>query len=119
MTPRDLAEHFARIDIARAMADALGAEADKLADAVRARLGGAPGDAHDAPWLRSGALRDSIGAQSDGLAAEIGSTSDVALYQEQGTSRLPPRPVLAPAAAAAGEAIAQAIGEAVAAALKP
>ncbi len=112
MTPRDLAAQLARVDLPRALADALGAEASKLADAVRARLGAPPGGEHDAPWLRTGELQASIGSQAEGLDAQVGSTSAVALYQEQGTARLPPRPFLAPAAAEAGEAIAEAIGRA-------
>ncbi len=119
MTPRDLAEHLARLEPATTMHDTLDAEAQRLAEAVRARLSAAPGDDHAAPWLRSGALRDSIAAQTDGLNAAVGSTSEVALYQEQGTARLPPRPFLAPAAAAVGRGIADAVGAAVAALLRP
>jgi HK97 gp10 family phage protein len=119
MTPRELAARFARADLARAMGAALEGEAAQLADAVRARLSEPAGGAHDAPWLHTGELRDSIGHQADGLEAAVGSTSDVALYQELGTARLPPRPFLAPAAAENGEAIAQAAGQAVFDALKP
>ena len=146
MTPRDLALRLARADLARAMGAALDVEAAKLADAVRARLGepapaarppdtGAPAawspdtgahgarpldtGAHGAPWLRTGELRDSIGHRADGLAAVVGSTSDVARYQELGTARVPPRAFLAPAAAENGAAVARAIGQAAADALKP
>jgi HK97 gp10 family phage protein len=119
MTSRELAARLGRADLARAMQQALEAEAAKLADAVRARLSATPGDAHDAPWMHTGELRESIGHQVDQLTAAVGSTSDVALYQELGTARLPPRPFLAPAAAETGEGIAQAIGQAVADALKP
>ena len=49
------------------------------------------------PLLRTGALRDSISHQSHGLQAAIGSTSDIALYQELGTVKIPPRPFLSTA----------------------
>jgi phage gpG-like protein len=52
----------------------------------------------DEPLLREGDLRDSISHEVDGLEAVIGSTSDVAVWQELGTSSIPPRPFLGPAA---------------------
>jgi phage gpG-like protein len=58
----------------------------------------AQGYSPDEPLLRTGDLRDSISSEVEGLEAAIGSTSDVALYQELGTSRIPPRPLLGPAA---------------------
>lgn len=68
----------------------------QLADATKAervRLGFTEND----PLLRTGELRDSIGHEVEGMEAAIGSTSDVMVYQELGTSRIPPRPVLGPA----------------------
>lgn len=68
----------------------------KLADATKAervRLGFTEND----PLLRTGDLRDSVGHEVEGMDAAIGSTSDVMVYQELGTSRIPPRPVLGPA----------------------
>ena len=52
------------------------------------------------PLLRSGEMRDSIHYQiiAKGHLAEIGSDSDVAVYQELGTSTIPARPFLAGAA---------------------
>lgn len=50
------------------------------------------------PLLRSGELRDSITMRSDGNGAIIGSPLDIALYQENGTEHIPPRPFLGPAA---------------------
>lgn len=50
------------------------------------------------PLLRTGDLRDTISHETRGLAAVIGSTSDVMVYHEVGTSKMPPRPVLGPAA---------------------
>ncbi len=101
------------------MARALTQQAERLAEAVREGLSDPPGGgAHDRPWLQSGALRDSIGAQSNGLNAAVGSSDPAAAPQEMGTSRMPPRPFLAPTAASMGEEVARGVGEAVAAALK-
>jgi hypothetical protein len=48
------------------------------------------------PLLRTGELRDSIEHMIiiPGELAEIGSNSDIAVYQELGTSTIPPRPFL-------------------------
>ena len=50
------------------------------------------------PLLRTGGLRDSITKTVTGSEATVGSTSMIALYQEQGTEHISPRPVLGPAA---------------------
>lgn len=50
------------------------------------------------PLLRSGELRDSISHEIDALEAVVGSDSDIMVYQELGTERIPPRAVLGPAA---------------------
>jgi hypothetical protein len=49
------------------------------------------------PLLRTGEMRDSIKRELDPFELEIvvGSDSKIALYQEIGTSRIPPRPFLA------------------------
>lgn len=52
----------------------------------------------DAPLLRDGELRDSIKHEVHELEAVIGSESDIAVYQEFGTSTIPPRPFIGPAA---------------------
>jgi HK97 gp10 family phage protein len=46
--------------------------------------------------LRTGEMRDSIGTaiSTDGLEAQIGSNSDIAVYQELGTDHMPPRSFL-------------------------
>ena len=49
------------------------------------------------PLLRTGELRDSIETHVEGAEATVGSASMIALYQEQGTDRIPPRPFLGPA----------------------
>lgn len=67
------------------------AEATK---ADRVRKGYTPDD----PLLRSGKLRGSVSHEVSWLEAVIGSDSDVMVYQELGTSKIPPRPVLGPAA---------------------
>ncbi len=48
------------------------------------------------PLLRTGEMRESIGVEIDpaNLALALGSKDKVALYQEMGTSRIPPRPFL-------------------------
>ena len=46
------------------------------------------------PLLRTGELRDSISHQVHDLEAAIGSDSDIAVYQEMGTAKIPPRPFL-------------------------
>jgi hypothetical protein len=50
------------------------------------------------PLLETGELRESIGWQSEGLEGQVGSNNDKAVWQELGTSRIPPRSFLAGAA---------------------
>jgi len=50
------------------------------------------------PLLRTGQLRDSIEMEAAGLTMSVGSTEKIAAYQEMGTSRIPPRPFIAPSA---------------------
>jgi HK97 gp10 family phage protein len=47
--------------------------------------------------LETGAMRASIewSTSHDGLEGHVGSNSDIAVFQEMGTSRIPPRPFLA------------------------
>ncbi len=52
----------------------------------------------DAPMIGAGDLADSIGHSVQGLEAKVGSTSRVMVYQELGTAKMPPRPLLGPAA---------------------
>lgn len=61
--------------------------------ADRVRLG----YSEDEPLLRSGELRDSIQSEVVGLAAIVGTKSEIGLLQEVGTSYLPPRPFIGPA----------------------
>lgn len=55
------------------------------------------GYTEDDPLLRSGELRDSIESQIVGLAAIVGTKSEIGLWQEIGTSHIPPRPFIGPA----------------------
>jgi HK97 gp10 family phage protein len=67
-----------------------------LADSTKAdRV--AQGFSEDEPLLRTGELRDSITVSAKGNEAVVGSDSDIALYQEVGTDKIPPRPFLGPA----------------------
>lgn len=50
------------------------------------------------PLLRTGKDRDSIKVEVEGLTQVVGSPSKVFLYQEMGTSRIPPRPSIGMAA---------------------
>lgn len=66
----------------------------------------------DAPLLATGEMRDSIEHQTHGLEAEIGSNNDKMVYHEFGTTKMPPRPVLGPAAFRNKEKIERLIGHA-------
>lgn len=98
---------------------ALAFSAARLADDVRTAFSTPPGGPHEHPWLRSGCLRESIEAASDGPSAVVASRSETALYQEHGTATVPPRPTLAPIAAAEGAAIADSIAHTLIAAIGP
>jgi len=84
------------LDLDAAIGRGLAAAARHLAEDVRTLLSTPPGGPHAMPWRQSGALAESI------VAGEtiVASTSDVAVYQELGTARIPPRPFLLPAATA-------------------
>jgi hypothetical protein len=58
----------------------------------------ASGYSPDQPLLREGDMRDSIEHKVSGHEGHVGSDSDVALYQELGTSSIPPRSFLGGAA---------------------
>lgn len=69
---------------------------EELADSTKLDRA-AKGFTENDPLLRTGKLRDSISHEVHGLSAAVGSTEDVMVYQELGTEKIPPRPVLAPA----------------------
>lgn len=64
----------------------------------------------DTPLLETGEMRDSIEHTVQGRKAEIGSNSDIAVYQELGTSKIPARSFLAGAAIHKGKEAAHEIG---------
>ena len=105
-------------DASETIAAALDGQAEALAGAVREALGTPPGGDHGRPWVQTGALRDSIEHTAEGLQAAVGSSDPAAPPQELGTVHLPPRPFLAPAAAAAAPGIAAAVGAAMAGRLR-
>ena len=111
-------ERLEGVRVEAVMAAALAREAEGVAEAVRAGLGEAPGGAHERPWARSGALRDSVGVAAEGLVAVVGSSDVAAVPQELGTRVVPARPFLAPVGAARGEGVAWGVGAAVAAAMQ-
>ncbi len=114
-----LRERLQQVRADEIMARALAEQAERLATAVKENLSEPAGAGeHDRPWLRTGALRDSVDSVSDGLEAAVGSSDPAAAPQEMGTARMPPRPFLMPVAAELGEVVATAVGEAVADALR-
>lgn len=70
----------------------------------------------DAPLLRSGDMRDEITHDVDGLEAVIGTKDTdagrILIYHEVGTSKMPARPVLGPAAFRNKDFVLKLIGEA-------
>lgn len=75
----------------------------------RVRLGFTAND----PLQRTDELRDSISHEASAQEAVVGSTSDIMPYHEFGTDRIPPRPVLGPAAVRNHDVIVQELGGAV------
>ena len=88
----------------------------ELADATKADRA-AKGFPDDEPLLRTGALRDSIGHTVRDSVAQIGSDSDIAVYQELGTRHIPPRSFLGGAMAESLSEVKQIVGESAVAAL--
>ena len=84
------------------------AELAESTKADRVRQGYSEND----PLLRSGEMRDSIGTAMslDGMEVQIGSDSDIAVYQELGTKHIPPRSFLGGAVSDKLPEIGQAIG---------
>ena len=52
------------------------------------------GFSENEPELRTGELRDSIKSEAMGLSSIAGSTSEVMLWQENGTDKMPPRAII-------------------------
>lgn len=76
---------------------------------IRREDAGYPGNE---PLLVTGSLRASISRECHGLDVVVGSTSDLMIYHEFGTSRMPARPVLGPAAYRNRAAIETLVGQA-------
>jgi len=72
------------------------------------------GYSEDEPLLRSGSLRDSIQSEVMGLAALVGTKSEIGLWQEVGTDRIPPRPFIGPAYVRKIDPLMESIGRAIA-----
>lgn len=69
----------------------------KLADSTeqdKARHGFPP----DAPLERTGQMKNSITSEAEGMEAVAGSDDEKIFWHENGTPKMPPRPVLGPAA---------------------
>lgn len=114
----DALRRLERIDMGRARHAALEQAAVRIEVAVQQALSRLPGEDHAAPWLRTGELRASITHETTEDAAVIGSTDPVAVDQELGTRTIPPRPFLAPIAAAESEGVMQDFAGAVASAIE-
>jgi len=75
------------------------------------------------PLERTGELKDSISGEAEtflgGVHGVVGSTSDLAVLHEVGTSRMPPRPFLGPALMLTEPKIAVALAELAARVLTP
>src|ERR1035437_9761524 len=69
------------------------------------------------PLLRTGAMRDSIEYEVHGNEGAVGSNSEIAVYQELGTSHIPPRSFLVSSAIASEARIHRMAGGAAVAAL--
>ena len=84
----ELRERLERLRPEEVMARALAVQAKRMAAQVRDGLSERPGGVgHDEPWLQSGALRASVGAQTDRLQAVVGSSDPAAVPQELRTCR--------------------------------
>jgi len=71
------------------------------------------GYTEDDPLLRSGELRGSIESEVVGLAAIVGTKSQIGLWQEVGTTRIPPRPYIGPAYVRKIDPLMESIGRAI------
>jgi phage gpG-like protein len=111
MTAGQAAAALTDLPLTELLSTALATHAAELAEAVRNSLTAPPGGPHDQPWRETGGLQGSIASSADGLVAQVGSNDPAAAPQELGTATVPPRPFLAPAAAAAADQIARDIGE--------
>lgn len=71
------------------------------------------GYTEDDPLLRSGELRDSIESEVVGLAAIVGTKSQIGFWQEVGTENIPPRPFIGSAYVRKIDPLMESIGRAI------
>lgn len=71
------------------------------------------GYTEDDPLERSGELKNSIQSEVVGLAAIVGTKSEIGLWQEMGTDRIPPRPFIGPAYVRKIDPLMNAVGHAI------
>lgn len=71
------------------------------------------GYTEDDPLERSGELKNSIESEVVGLAGIVGSKSEIGLWQEMGTDRIPPRPFIGPAYVRKIDPLMESIGRAI------
>jgi hypothetical protein len=115
---RGLERSLHALDLAAVRRTAGQAIAQRIEATVVESLSHRPGDEHSIPWLRTGTLHASIASEVTADAIVVGSTDPAAIFQEEGTRMVPPRPFLAPAGSAVGTEAIQALGTATAEALR-
>lgn len=71
------------------------------------------GYTEDDPLERSGELKNSIEIEIVGLAGIVGTKSEIGLWQEVGTDRIPPRPFIGPAYVRKIDPLMESIGRAI------
>ena len=115
---RDLSDRLARLDMTESQHTALDAAARLLQEALQEALSTPSGGDHTKPWRRTGSLQASMGYRSDSTSATVGSDDPIAINQEFGTPSIPPRPFLAPVAAAHAAELARQVGGSIATAVR-
>ena len=111
---KHLIDALARLDIVETQRSALSEEAGNLAAVVKSTLHHRAGEDHATPWLRTGKLHDSIAVTTGDDWAVVGSSDEVAVYQELGSRSIPPRPFLGPVGAMEAEHSARRLGHVIA-----
>lgn len=91
--------------------EALARLAEELRVSVMELLSHEVGSDHTTPWLRTGALRESITSRSSETEAVVGSNNPVAVHQEFGTGRIPPRPFFSAAAGAEADRLVDSLAQ--------
>jgi len=115
---RGLERSLQALDLGAVRRSAGQAIAQRIETTVVDSLSHLPGDEHGNPWERTGTLRASIASDVTAHAIVVASTDPAAVFQEEGTRTVPPRPFLAPAGSAAAAEAIQALGTATAEALR-